>query len=165
MTEEEKEKRMRNCNHHVFAIIRKEYNSNGIWYQPHIECVRCGLTNKYIEDDNLYSDMFEYDYESMESKVFKELISINNINDLNKLDFLSKEVINVSEPFILYHLARKVNLSIDIKCRDSYPLIIETMIRINETIKRNNLDIHFGKDLLKALDLYEDNKTYKKEIK
>ena len=77
MKEKEKEERMRRCNHHVFCVIQKGYNDQDIYFNPIIECVKCGLTNKHIHDDEFHSWLFNCEYESMESRVYKELMNIN----------------------------------------------------------------------------------------
>ena len=164
MKEEEKEERMRRCNHHVFFVIQNGYNDQDIYFSPIVECVKCGLTNKHIQEDEFHSWLFNCEYESMESKVYKELMNIE-FSEYENLDYLNNDGIDIYEPFIFYHLAKQVNLSLDINSKESYSLILNTMEEIDNVIKQKNLDIHYYKDLLHAIEICNNNKVYKKEIK
>ena len=99
-----KREKMLNCNH-LFVKLKIEKPN----CEPHseVECVHCGLTNKYrlLEDffriKQMASD--QYKERTLESKVFDE------IKDKSSLNLISDKAIETNHPSLLYKLALTIN--------------------------------------------------------
>ncbi len=124
LKEEEKTRReneMMNCNH-LFVKLR-DYRGDFDFMDPDpnkrpllIECVHCGLTNKFKEFDS------RSNY-TVETKVFDALYGNNYHKYMgpyyglylrdDQIPYLSQEPIDTYHPGLLFDLARDINLSLD----------------------------------------------------
>lgn len=170
MTDKEKKEKMCNCNH-LFAIIRggirPDSDVRGLHHIspfPFIECIKCGLTNKYEVLDRIRVGMFS-SKKSLESEMFDKFTDGPNFHGIFSLDYLTKFNIGTMEPYILYQLAEKVNFSLNPDIPECYPIILETMKEILKIAKENNLDVDNVDDLYKAAEIYESGISYEKVIK
>lgn len=170
-----KEKRIRSCKH-CFALIKEGewiggfHSSDYEYDEAIIECIKCGLTNK---NKKLYYSL-KYRYlnpisEPLESKLFNELVYNHGHSripfDIDDLDMLSKEKIGTRIPRIFYVIAMNANLNLDINYKESYPLIFETMKELIKISEDNHIYPNSPEKCYKLIDLYNNNRTYSKEIK
>jgi hypothetical protein len=125
LPEEEVQRRkseMTNCNH-LFVMLEKGSNTPGNhssdWeYIPNtVECVHCGLTNKFMKLEEKFKEFFstlEYERATLESKMFSELFS-SYYNRGGKsfsesgIDLISYEVLPTHHPGLLYQIAMSIN--------------------------------------------------------
>ena len=171
MTEEQQERRIRNCKH-CFALIKEGewwcgfHSSDSEYEEPVIECVKCGLTNK---DKRLYKKLSFRFREPPKSRLFGEIVYNHKhsrvpfaIEDLN---MLSMEKIGTRVPQIFYSMAKEVNLDIDINNPDTYPLIVKTMQKLIQISKDNNINPSTLEACYKIIDIYDGQKVFNREIK
>ena len=106
MNVDNKIKEIENCDH-LFLKLREGYDVKGFhstdyYHVPStIECVKCGLSNKYsdmsIKERLIYLKINDVQEQiSLNNKLFK-LIDKNNIN------LISDEVLNTNHPRVLYY--------------------------------------------------------------
>lgn len=99
-----KREKMLSCNH-LFVKLKREQKEYQILSE--VECVHCGLTNKYHSLENFFrikqmaSD--QYKERTLESILFDEIMNIPNLN------LISDEVIETNHPGLLYQLALTIN--------------------------------------------------------
>ena len=161
MTDEEKKIRMKKCDH-VFALIHGgrrhgAYHQRRFCTNPVIECVKCGITNKNINTDRMMSNLMGYSVTSIESECYEEFMEKKKKENL-QLKFLSRNNIGTDKPFIVYHLARQVNLSLDITSPECYPLIEKTMHEIIKIVHEFDFDLYYSKDLLEIIRIYNERR-------
>ena len=167
MTDKEKEEKVKNCDHHVYAIIEEEYVLNDKYHYPVIECIKCGLTNKNVEADNIRSIYEDFNFRSIETKLFRHYTRFLDKTDYDKVDYISEQLIGTLFPNILYEIAKRINLTLDIDSKDGYPMIAEVMNKLNDIAITNNLSLTKEEDINILINIYnnERDKTYKKTIK
>ena len=136
-----REEQIRRCPH-CFALIKKGYWSGGFHSSDYeyiddvIECVRCGLTNH-------------------------SRIPFN----IDKLNMLSKNEIGTREPRKLWYIAKEVNLNLDINNKDCYPMIFDTIQELIKLAKENKLFLTTPDSCYKLMEVYNNTREVKKEIK
>lgn len=120
---ERKEKKriqeMKNCNHLFVLLASKdnlEFEDN--FCENKVECVHCGLTNKYItlEDEFFFHYSLGYGYNNvtLETKVFNEVFEKsfdrkNRTFDDSVINLISTEELPTNHPDLLYNLAKYIN--------------------------------------------------------
>lgn len=110
------------CNH-LFVVLRKSKTISTVFYTSpeekfiteKVECVHCGLTNKFFELDReeLYNSLnHRYLGPSIESKIFIEIeqnarspFSFNH----KKLNLISEKILSSDHISLLYNLAISLN--------------------------------------------------------
>lgn len=107
-----KKEKMLSCQHLLVKIKERTSDLMDLNYNPiEIECVCCGLTNKYLvlEDFFFIKQMASNPdkYKTIESEVYKEVFKDNNPHEL--FDFISTEVLETYHPGLLYQLAKTIN--------------------------------------------------------
>ncbi len=160
---EDELERMKKCDHHVFVMMRNISKDN----KPDvvIECVKCGLTNKNEELDAFLAACFGLPIKRGTTDEFHRVVKLDTMEDLEKLDLLTDEVLPFKSPFYTYHIAKKVNLSLDIRAKECYPLIVEEMKKVDKVMRDNNLDVYEPKDMIKAIDICNGMREYKRDIR
>lgn len=113
---------MKRCNH-LFVLTKKGYyigsdHSSDYIYQPNeIECVHCGITNKFIHLEEMIIEFnrkaIAYS-KTIETEMFLEIFGNNNIESIKTLDkntftLISNEELNTYHPRLLYTLALQIN--------------------------------------------------------
>ena len=171
MTQKEKEeleKQYCNCNNHVFALIRRGWKSR-ITYplEPLVECVKCGLTNKKLDDDMQMSRVCDCYIRSFETSMFYKYLSDPKFHDVDweRIPLLSGQLINTNEPYIFYEIAKEVNLSINADYEECYQLIYDTIQELIELAKKKRLDVKKENHRNKLIELYDKQRIYQKVIK
>lgn len=140
------------CNHE-FIVYSKENNK----HKEIIECVHCGLTNKYTLYENylnqkLFESEFEGDrYESFETKLFN-----NTIKDETKLNFLSKEELTNNHISLLYQLA--IILADDPKDNEQVFNIMKLLDSLDDELELT-ADIDRTKKILKKYERRQKRKA------
>lgn len=101
----EKENQMRNC-HHLFVVVQKENIPNNPLF---VQCIYCGLTNKYLKKadkdlnnyerihNSVFWDQYRYAYQEKEKKF-----------DSNAFNCISQETLYSKHLRELYNLAREI---------------------------------------------------------
>ena len=115
---------MMNCKH-LFVRLRdlqEEYDISCEEHPPVIQCVHCGLTNKFREDDKepdttIETRVFNLLYGKYYHKGWGFGRGTERFNDL-WIPYLSRERLNTEHPKVLYDLAHEIDLSLD----DTNPL-------------------------------------------
>jgi len=170
-----REEEIRKCNH-CFALIEKGewvggfHSSDYEYKEDIIECVKCGLTNKRKKLEAwMYSANIPFPFNVHMGKLFDNLIYDKKKKqipfDIQKLNMLSYEEIGTNIPRIIYHLAKEVNLNINIDNPFSYPLIVKTMKELIALAIENDINVTNSEQGYKLIDLYNKNKKFIKEIK
>lgn len=109
-----KNKEIEKCDH-LFLKLREGYDVKGFhstdyYHVPStIECVKCGLTNKYsdmsIKERLIYSKINDVQNQiSLNKRLFKLI-------DKNSINLISDEALNTNHPRVLYYLAKKISQS------------------------------------------------------
>lgn len=116
---EERKKQIRGCNHE-FIILKKGgwdncggFDSSDYVYDYNvIECVHCGVTNKYEELEQILREeqvsIFPKIKLSVETEEFN-LIFDKPYSDRNDVNLISSRVIDSKHAKILYDVAKKIN--------------------------------------------------------
>ena len=124
LKEEEKtrrEKEMKNCDH-LFVKLR-DFRDDYDFMDPDpskrpllIQCVHCGLTNKFREFDSrsnftietkVFNDLFGYCYHKYMGPYYGFYLRDD------KIPYLSQEPIETYHPGLLFDIAREIDLSLD----------------------------------------------------
>ncbi len=161
MTDEQKRERMENCDH-VFALIHGGRRPGAAYQRPRvgkpiIECVKCGLTNKNIDTDRLISSLMGITKTSIETECYEEFMKRKKEENLS-LNLLSRNNIGTDKPFIVYHLAKQVNLSLDITSPECYPLIEKTMREITAIAREFDFDLYDVHHMLEIIRIYNERR-------
>ena len=89
------------CNHE-FIVYSKE-NSK---HKKIIECVHCGLTNKYTLYENYINQkLFENEFKRKKYESYETQLFNNSIKDITNINFLSQEELTSNHISLLYQLA------------------------------------------------------------
>lgn len=108
-----KKEKMLSCRH-LFVKIkeRKSLLIDETYSSIDIECIYCGLTNKYrlLEDFFRIKQKAEFPYsnKTLETEVYEEIFK--DI-DLSIVNLISDEVLETHHPSLLYQLAKTINPS------------------------------------------------------
>lgn len=111
---EERKKQIRECNHE-FVLLKEGgwcggFNSSDYEYDYNIiECVHCGVTNKYEELEFFirHNPIFPWMKSSVETEEFK-LIFNKPYSDRYDVNLISSQVIDSKHAKILYDVAKKI---------------------------------------------------------
>lgn len=116
---EQRKKEIKNCNH-LFILKEKGYvvpgfhSSDYEYVQNKVECVCCGLTNKFKEIEEYifykYPLGFGYNSRTLESQMFYEIFSNAYLRDgksFNEsvINLISEEALETYHPKLLYQIA------------------------------------------------------------
>lgn len=121
LSDEEQNKRIneiRNCNH-LFVKLR-EKNVDATENIAIVECVHCGVTNKYQDVEKTVirfrksleyylltkfkKNNIEYNSETIETMMMREILNVDD-----NINMLSKEGIRTLHPGLLYQLAKRIH--------------------------------------------------------
>ena len=123
----QREREINDCNHLFLKIRKKEYcgsyhSSDCMSIPPLLECVHCGLTNKFEDhervDIEIKMERGIYGYREhqhtietiMFHKIYKDaFIRCGKDFDESKLNIISDEVIRTDQARLLYELAKDIN--------------------------------------------------------
>lgn len=167
MTEKEMEEKIKNCDHHVYAIIKHGFVFNGDYHHPVIECIKCGLTNKNVERDKKRSLYEDFNFRSVETRLFRNYAFFLDKKDYDDANYISERQIGTYYPSAIFEIAKQVCLSLDIDSKECYPMIEKVMNDLSEIAQNNNLTLTKEEDINELISIYsnEKDKTYKKQIK
>ena len=162
LEEEERINEIRSCNH-LFVKLRDFDTStyDGIDLSV-VECVHCGVTNKYKELERvmrkyrrsleiyvrsrLHTTNAEYNDQTIESMLMDEIKEHNG-----KLNLMSDEVIRTFHPGLLYRLANIINPTADDKELFG---IMKELNNLETTEERNKLNNE--NDAIELIDRYSE---------
>ena len=122
-------KKMNECNH-LFVkfkdgvLVNLGHTSDCYYDAPIVQCVHCGLTNKYVAEEeldkmyNLYTDPIKKIYNQVFFEQYGSAYRKGKYFDESVLNVISEDVLKVGnyyfcDPVSLYDSAKKVNQSSD----------------------------------------------------
>ena len=98
---------MQTCKHLFIKLKEKTYITDQKYNHIIVECLHCGLTNKYrmLEDFFRIKEIARkpYNERTIETKVYMEIIK-----DESDLPLISEEVLATNHPRLLYFLAKTI---------------------------------------------------------
>ena len=168
-----KESQMENCQHLFLKIEQGQhyygFHSSDCGYDPCIViCLKCGLTNKFIEKESIYK---KYDtilkwrnpYRDalieINDKVFKKQFGHawrrgGKSFDDSVFNVISNDVFNINHPMLLYNIAKEIKADADnIELFDIMKHLYEIETPI-ERIELNNIE-----KAQELIDRYKEEKT------
>ena len=165
-------KEIRNCNH-LFVKLRENeksiYSSHDI---PTIECVHCGVTNKYVDLEytlNKFPKSLEYyvltrfhhtNIEYNECTIETEMMNEICYNK-ESISLMSDKIVRTLHPSVLYHIAKLLYPDDD---NEKLITVMQKLSDLETPEERNGLCSIF--DAKELIDRYnkEEEKTLKKEL-
>ena len=139
----EQKKKMEGCNH-LFIKKQNGYWASDSWYKPCIvKCLRCGLTNAYIDahNNNEILKIFnpkKYSLIKLNNEIFQKQFSGGWREDREILDemifnLISNEVFDAENDNFLYQIAERISEN---KTNDEIFEIMKELSEIDENEKK-----------------------------
>lgn len=167
-----RKEKIRNCNHLFVRLKEGEttpgFNSSDYYYDPsHVECVHCGLTNKYESFEEMFSRYPRKSYffrknKTIESEMFGEFFKENYCRggksfDESAFNLISEEVLPTYHPGLLYKLAMEINPEASMEG------IFETMKQLHSLeTRQESLRLQEIEQAQELLARYHQNKKSKR---
>ena len=170
-----KEKQMEECNHLFVKLKEGQYysgfHSSDCGYDPCIVvCLKCGLTNRFIEMDDISRDVDRHirlinsyynSFVEVNDKIFRKQFNLawersGKSFDDSVFNLISDEVFKSKHPQLLYKIAKEIDKTLDNEVLFN---IMKTLHEIETPLERNQMN-----SLKQVNDLLERYKGMKAKV-